>query len=124
MVNAAWYDDAHRAVRVTLMGSWTWEELYGAIATARELMQEQPDVQTTVLVSFETSVMPRGSLTMHALSAVRSPEPNLAAIIIVSPNRVLYRMMKIMLAMSAELSRRYQVVQSMEEALEAMRERA
>jgi hypothetical protein len=124
MVNAAWYDDAHRAVRVTLMGSWTWEELYGAIATARELMQEQPDVQTTVLVSFETSVMPRGSLTMHALSAVRSPEPNLAAIIIVSPNRVLYRMMKIMLAMSAELSRRYQVVQSMDEALEAMRERA
>jgi hypothetical protein len=124
MVNAAWYDDAHRAVRVTLMGSWTWEELYGAIATARELMQEQPDVQTTVLVSFETSVMPRGSLTMHALSAVRSPEPNLAAIIIVSPNRVLYRMMKIMLAMSAELSRRYQVVQSMEEALEAMREHA
>lgn len=124
MINVGWLDDSRRAVLVTLVGSWTWDDLYGAIATARGLMKEQPEVQTTILVNFETSVMPRGSLTMHGLAAVRSPEPNLSGIVIVSPNRVLYRMMKIMLGMSAELSRRYHVVQSMDEAVAMMRERA
>ncbi len=122
MVSVDWFDETHRTVLIVLAGRWTWDEIYSSIETARGMMRTQSDTIIDIVVKFESSMMPHGSLSMHGAAAIRYPEPNLRRIIIVSSNRVMYRVMKVMLGINSELSKHYQVVDSMDRALAMMNE--
>ncbi len=116
-ITIQWDTEAHTVIRWEMVGTWTWEDFYAAVAETRNLraaeVARQPIVN--ILDMTKNTTKPLG-MVMHGRNAMQVRTNPADQVIFVTTNQFMQTMINSFRMVYRELGRNVHIVSTLDEA--------
>jgi len=117
--NIRWHDQEQTILYAQYPENWTWKDFYAIRAhTVRLIEGKQHASRIDVIADMFGSYFPRGDVFSHIQNIIKHDLSPDGCVVIVTNNKINYRIVQMSVRMAPELNRHYRVAPSIEAAEE------